>query len=108
MSADFWGGQVPPATLTKEFHDSDPAGYGAFEVTLALGTRLNGHILTSTPNRTLDGVNTPEALSSDLSPNRWVDDFVFQFARISGQHAGRRALVEVTVYSNLRCRRCPR
>jgi len=47
-------------------HDGDPAGYGKFEITLAVGTRLSGHVLTSTPNRTPDGVNTPEALTFRL------------------------------------------
>jgi hypothetical protein len=47
-------------------HVGDPAGYGRFEITLAVGTHLGGHILISTPNRTPDGVNTPEALTFRL------------------------------------------
>lgn len=44
-------------------HDGDPAGLGDIEITLAVGTHLKGHVLTSTPNRTPDGVNTPGTLT---------------------------------------------
>lgn len=44
-------------------HDGDPAGLGDVEITLAVGTHLKGHVLTSTPNRTPDGVNTPGTLT---------------------------------------------
>ncbi|MBC6625857.1 hypothetical protein [Pseudomonas sp.] len=51
-------------------HDGDPAGLGDVEVTLAVGTHLKGHVLTSTPNRTPDGVNTPGTLTFRIKVQR--------------------------------------
>lgn len=40
----------------------DPAGNGEFELKLAAGQRFKGFVERSLPEKTPDGVNTPDSL----------------------------------------------
>lgn len=43
-------------------HMCDPAGNGEFELKLAAGQRFKGFVERSLPEKTPDGVNTPDSL----------------------------------------------
>lgn len=50
-------------------HLGDAAGFGFFDVELAAGPSIRGEVIGSVPERTDDGVNTPDVLELKLRVN---------------------------------------